>query len=185
MSTGAVRFSVVAFPKLEMADALFRLRERFAADALQPDPYIPIVPAWVPAELGEVVESVNSISATRGKLHPLAIACEGWHRRGDILAGWVTQGREELLELIKSVSGGRSLALIQDEPLTDVYLIVCRIADAEVWGAVLAEAERIGKTLGLVDSLVLLRTLPDGMWQRVATFPFGVGRVDFYERLFG
>ncbi len=177
------QFSVVAFPKLSQERELLLLRERFAPDVSQLEPYITIVSPWVPVELGEIFGVVESISQTRRKLHPLAISCEGWQRLGEILVGEVTQGADELLRLRQSITGTETASLINETTGSGVYLVVCRVINPGDWDTVLKEAGKIGRSLGVIDGVVLIRTLPDGTWQRVADFPFGVGRVDFYERL--
>lgn len=176
----AVQFSVVSFPKLQQDKELLGLRERFLPNVLPLEPHIPVVPSWVPVEPGEMVSVVNTLSNTRRKLHPIAVACENWQRQGELLVAEVTEGQEAVRNLRKSISRVEPVQLIQEE---GVYLVVCRVPNEEKWGQILSEAERIGRSLGMVDSVVLLRILPDGSHQRVAHFPFGVGRVDFYEQL--
>lgn len=181
----AVQFSIVSFPKLQQDKELLRLRERFAPGIFQLEPHIPVVLPWVPVALGDVVTMVNCLSETRRKLHPIAIACENWHRQGELLLGDVTQGQEAVLELRKSITGVEPVSLIKDDESRDLYLVVCRVLEEDKWNFLLKEMQTVGRSLGVVDSVVLLRTLPDGSWQRVANFPFGVGRVDFYEQLVG
>ncbi|MCL6465410.1 MAG: hypothetical protein K6T77_01490 [candidate division WOR-3 bacterium] len=180
----AVQFSVVSFPKLQQDKELLRLRERFAPGVFQLEPYIPVVLPWVPVELGDVVAVVNCLSETRRKLHPIAIVCDNWHRKGELLLGDVTEGQEAVLNLRKGITGVEPVPLIKDDD-KNVYLVVCQVPDEDKWGALLKEAQNVGRSLGVLDSVVLIRTMPDGSWQRVANFPFGVGRVDFYEQLVG
>jgi len=45
-----------------------------------------------------------------------------------------------------------------------------------------AEANRLGRSLGVVDAVTLLRIEPDEEHRLVATFPFGIGRVDYCDR---
>jgi len=178
----SVQFSVVVFPKLEREADFLQLRERFATQIAQPEPHILIVLPWVPAELGEVMAVIEFISQIRRNLHPLAIAAENWQESGEMLIGQITQGEEELLTLRKSIIGAETAPLDTDFG-SALHLILFRVPERRARAKVVAEANRIGRTLAVIDALLLIRTLPDGLWHRVARFPFGVGRVDFYEQL--
>lgn len=179
----SVQFSVVAFPKLEREVDFLHLRERFAPQVAQLEPHIQIVLPWVPAELGELTAVIESISQTRRNLHPLAIAVEKWQESGEFLISEICQGQDELISLRKKIVGAETPVLITTDTGTAPYLTLFRITEKKEREQAMIEANRIGRTLGVVDALTLIRTLPDGMWQRVAKFPFGIGRVDFYEHL--
>ncbi|MEO0068103.1 MAG: hypothetical protein ABIK23_03100 [candidate division WOR-3 bacterium] len=179
----AVQFSVVAFPKLEREVDFLRLRERFAPQAAQLEPHIQMVQPWVPAELGEVMAVIEFISQARRALHPLAIAAENWQESGEFLIGEITKGQDELISLRKNILGAEPASLLIPELGGAPHLTLFRITGKNERAQAIVEANRIGRTLGVVDALILIRTLPDGMWQMVAKFPFGIARVDFYERL--
>ena len=179
----SVQFSVVAFPKLEREVDFLRLRERFAPQVAQLEPHIQMVSPWVPAELGEIMAVIEFISQARRALHPLAIAAENWQESGELLIGEITYGQDELTSLRKQIVGPEPSSLLIPDSGPAPCLTLFRIAGKKEREQAVAEANRIGRTLAVVDALVLIRTLPDGMWQRVAKFPFGIGRVDFYEHL--
>lgn len=179
------QFSVIAFPKLSREPEILELREKFAPEISQIEPHIPIVSPWTPAELGEVLSAIDSISRTRRKLSPIAIAGEVWHRQDELLLLAITEGAEALVQLSRNITGVEPLPLLPETKEPKVNLIVCRIPKGKDWETVLKEARKIGRTLGVIDGLMLIRHLPDRSYQQVAKFPFGVGRVDFYERLLG
>ncbi len=176
-------FTIVLFPKLELSTEFQQLRERFAPNIDQPEPYIQLVLPWVPADLGEILSVIDFISHTRRNLHPLAITVEKWQRAGETIIGEITRGQEAILALRRSLTGVEPSPLLLSEEELKSHLILFRVADPNALDPALTEANRMGKTLGVIDSLYLIRTLPDGMGQRVARFPFGVGRVDYYEQL--
>ncbi|MEO0070779.1 MAG: hypothetical protein ABIK39_01655 [candidate division WOR-3 bacterium] len=181
----SAQLSVIAFPKLSKEKEILELREKFVPEISQIEPHIPIVSPWTPAELGEVLSVIDSISRTRKKLSPIAIAGEGWRRQDELLILEITEGAEALVQLSRNITGAEPLSLLPETKEEKVNLIVCRIPKGKDWGTVLKEAKKIGRTVGVIDSMMLIRHLPDRSYQRVAKFPFGVGRVDFYERLLG
>jgi hypothetical protein len=179
----SVNFCIIATPKLEREAELLQLREHYAPSVIQLEPHTRITGSWVPVELGEVMAVIEFISKLRKNLHPLAITVENWQEAGELVIGQITQGREELLAIRQSITGTEPLPLLKTETDSLPALILLRIPDARERTLAVADANRIGRTLGVIDSLILIRTLPDRSWHRVARFPFGVGRVDFYERL--
>ena len=61
-------------------------------------------------------------------------------------------------------------------------LVVGSVSDPEERARALAEANRIGRTLGIIDAVALVRINPDGGLKLVANYPFGIGRVDYFDR---
>jgi hypothetical protein len=179
----SINFSIIAIPKLERESDFLQLRERYAPSVIQLDPHTRITSPWVPAELGEIMKVIEFISQARKKLHPLAITAENWQESGEFVIGPITQGGKELLAIRQSITGAEPLPLLKTEADSMPALILLRVPESSKRTLAVIEANRIGKTLGVIDSLILIRTMPDGTWQRVARFPFGIGRVDFYERL--
>lgn len=182
MSSG--NFVVIATPKLDRETDFLQLRERYASAILQPDPHIIITNLWTPADLGEVMTLIEFIGRARKKLHPLAITAENWQEAGDLVIAPVVNGATELLFVRQTLAGTDPVSLFKIIPEPPpLSLILVRVPDNHKRALAVIEANRIGKTLGVIDSLTLIRTFSDGSWQRLARFPFGIGRVDFYERL--
>jgi len=179
----SINFSIIALPKLERELDFIQLRERYAPTLIQLDPHIRITQPWVPAELGEVMMAIEFVSQLRKKLSPLAFSAENWQAAGELIIGPITQGTTELLAIREKITGAEPLSLLKPDIDNALSLILFRVPVDQERARAVAEANRIGRTLGVVDSLILIRTLPDGTWHRVARFPFGVGRVDFYEPL--
>jgi hypothetical protein len=74
------------------------------------------------------------------------------------------------------------LSLLDGAPEYEPQVWLGRVTDARQRTYALAEANRIGRSLGVVDAISLLRIEPDEKHELVATFQFGVGRVDYYDR---
>ncbi len=174
---------MIATPKLEREFDFLQLRERYASAILQLDPHIRITNPLIPAGLDEVRAVIEFISQTRKKLHPLAIAAENWQEVGDLIIAPIVKGTPELLSIRQTLQGSEPVPLLKTIPDPALSLILLRVPDDHKRALAVAEANRIGKTLGVIDSLTLIRTLPDGSWQRLARFPFGIGSVDLYESL--
>ncbi len=178
-----LQFSLVAFPKLERETEFRRLRERFAPEVFQLDSYVPIFSSFLPGELGEINTIIEVISQTRQKLSPIAIVCENWEESGGVLIGSITQGQKELTELRQQILGTQPIPLLEypENKGGEFFVVLCRLSNPQTRNQALLEAQRIGRSLGVIDAVVLIRKPPEGQWQRVARFPFGFGRVDFYE----
>jgi hypothetical protein len=80
------------------------------------------------------------------------------------------------------MTGAESLSLLSDTPVYEPQVWLGRVTDARQRAWAIAEANRMGRSLGVVDAITLLRIEPDEEHKLVATFPFGIGRVDFYDR---
>lgn len=179
----SANFIVVAIPKLEREIDLLQLRERYAPSTRQLEPHIRITSPWVPAELGEIMAVIEFISRIRRGIHPLAISAENWQEIGELILAPVINGAAELLKIRQTLIGSEPLPLINPESESAPSLILLRVPDRQQRALAVAEANRIGRTLGVIDSLTLVQIFSDGAWQRLARFPFGIGRVDFYDHL--
>lgn len=176
------QFSVVVLPKLDNEEDIQRLRAKYDPWYRQISPYIPVVLPFTPATLEEVQHVGDYIGDARRRLHPLAVSLHECRESGDRLYFAVETGREELLELHRSLQGGDAGLLVLDAGY-EPRLVVGRVSDPLERAAAREEASRIGRTLGVIDAVVMVRIDPDGVLKLVANYPFGVGRVDYFEKL--
>jgi hypothetical protein len=102
--------------------------------------------------------------------------------RGDALFFELEQGRDELVELHRVLLGAEPLSLLQGTPVYEPLIWLGRVPEPRQRAYAIADANRIGRSLGVIDSLAMLRIEPDEEHRLIATFPFGIGRVDFYDR---
>lgn len=116
-------------------------------------------------------------------MKPLAVAFRGCVERGEYFVALPVEGGEELQALHVSLMGGEPGSLLRDVDVFEPRLVMGRIPDPAERSKAMVEADRIGRQLALIDSLTLVRVEPEALWRPVATFPFGVGRVDYYERI--
>jgi hypothetical protein len=180
----AAQFSVVAFPKLDNEAQVQRLREKFDSWRYHVRPYVPMVLPFVPINLDEIQAVTEHLSRVRRNLHSFAMTFRRCIERGDSLLLEVEQGREQLLELHRAVHGGQPL-LLDGIPESQPNLVLGRVTDARQRRTAMGEVNGIGRTLGVVDSLALLRTDPSDETRLVLVLPFGIGRVDYYDRFPG
>jgi hypothetical protein len=178
----ALRYSVVILPRLDNEEELQRLREQFDPMFYQLAPYIPMVMPFTPATLEELQAASDFISQARRKLHPWAVDFRTCIESEDRLLLAPESGGDELVRLHEELHGCQTMALI-DEPPYAPLLVVARIPDPERRRQAKSDVERLVRTLGVVDSLSLIGTMPDGATRLAAHYPFGIGRVDYYERL--
>jgi hypothetical protein len=177
----AAHYSVVAFPKLDNEALIQRLRDGYPSWDYALRPYIPLVSPVVPATLDELQGFTECIGRIRRGVHAFAITLYHAVERGDGLMLAVAQGRDELKSLHNEIHGGEPLAIAETGEYTpDLWL--GRIPDSAERARALAEVNGLGKTVGVVDSLTMLRYLTDGEPALVLTMPFGVGRVDYHDR---
>lgn len=181
----AAQYCVVAFPKLDNEAQLARLREKYDPWPYRVRPYIPIVLPFSPANLDEIQNVSDHVSSARRQLHPLAIIAERCVSRGEYLCYEIEQGRDGVIAIHDRVVGGDPLPLLHDAGSFEPLVWVCRVPDPAQRPAALADAARNDRSVGIVDALSLIRIDPDEDLKLVAVFPFGIGRVDFYERLTG
>ena len=178
----AAQYCVVAFPKLDSETQIQDLREQFPTWYFRVRPYIPVVLPFTPATLDEIQNVSDHVGRVRRDLHPLAISFTRCIERGESLFFEIEEGRDALIGLHIATAGAEPLSLLGDEPVYEPQVWLGRVADARQRAYALAEANRIGRSLGIVDAITLLRIEPDEEHKLVATFPFGIGRVDYYDR---
>ncbi len=178
----ALRYSVVVLPKLDNEEELRRLRERFDPAFYQLAPHVPVVPPFTPATLEELQAANDFISQARRALHPWVVDFRACIERDDRLLLVPEAGGDELVRLHQELHGCQTMALLDVAPY-EPLLVVARVPDAERRREARAEVERLVRTLGVVDSLSLVGAMPDGETRLIAHYPFGIGRVDYYDRL--
>ncbi|MEO0078211.1 MAG: 2'-5' RNA ligase family protein, partial [candidate division WOR-3 bacterium] len=178
----AAQFCVTAFPKLDNEAQFQRLREKYDPAQFRVRPHIPIILPFTPANLDEIQNVIDHVSTARRSLRPLAISFYKCVERGEYLFGIIEQGREEVVALHTRVAGAQPVPMLQDSPGYEPLLWLFRVPDQVRRSLALAEANRVGKTLGIIDALSLVRIEPDEEQKLVSVFPFGVGRVDYYDR---
>jgi hypothetical protein len=180
----AAQFSVVAFPKLDNEAQLQRLREKFDSWRYHLRPFIPVVLPFVPINLDEIQSATEHVGRVRRAEHSFAVIFHRCVERGENLLLEMDQGADRMRQLHRAVHGGQPLVL---DGLPDYQpdLVLGRVADARQRRLALAEVNRLGKTIGVVDSLALLRTDPNEDTKLVLVLPFGIGRVDYYDRFPG
>jgi len=181
----ASQYRVVAFPKLDNEALLQRLREEFDPRPYRVRPHIPVILPFTPVNLDEIQSISDHVSTARRSLHPLAICLHECVERGEHLYCLLDDGRDALVDLHNRIVGGETLPLLRDAPPYEPLLWLSHVPDAAQRTLALAEANRIGRSLGLVDALSIIRIEADEALKLVAVFPFGIGRVDYYERLTG
>jgi hypothetical protein len=178
----AAQYCVVAFPKLDSEAQVQDLREQFPAWHYRVRPYVPVVLPFTPVTLDEMQNISEHVGRVRRNLHPLAISFARCIERGDSLFFVIEDGRDELVQLHREMVGSEPLSLLAETPAYEPQLWLGRVTDARQRVYALAEANRLGRSLGIVDAITLLRIEPDEEHRLVANFPFGIGRVDYYDR---
>ena len=178
----AAQYCVVAFPKLDSETQIQDLREQFPTWYYRVRPYIPVVLPFTPVTLDEIQNVSEHVGRVRRNLRPLAISFTRCVERGESLFFEIDEGRDELIQLHLAMVGAEPLSLLTNEPGYEPQVWLGRVTDARQRAWAIAEANRLGRSLGVVDAITLLRIEPDEENKLVATFPFGIGRVDYYER---
>ncbi len=178
----AAQYCVVAFPKLDSETQIQDIREQFPSWYYRVRPYVPVVLPFTPATLDEIQNVSEHVGRVRRNLHPLAISFTRCVERGESLFFEIDEGREELIQLHRAMVGAEPLSLLTDTPVYEPQVWLGRVTDARQRPWALGEANHLGRSLGVVDAITLLRIEPDEEHKLVATFPFGIGRVDFYDR---
>jgi hypothetical protein len=177
----AAQYSVVAFPKLDNEAQLQRVRERFGSWSYDLRPYVSIVLPFTPLNIDELQRVTDHIGSVRRRVHPFAVSFHECSAVGDALLLWVMEGREQLAALRTAVHGSEPLTL-QGTGEYEPALWLGRVRDVAELAAATADTNRIGRTIGVVDSLSLIRGTSDDATRLVLTMPFGVGRVDYHDR---
>ncbi|HDQ99552.1 MAG TPA: hypothetical protein ENN51_04615 [candidate division WOR-3 bacterium] len=174
-------YSVCVLPKLDNQEEVRRLRERYDPWFYQVQPYIVVVPSFTPATLDELEAVSAFLSQARRKQPPVALKFFRCVERGDRLICPVESGREELAALHRAMSGATPDRLLTGEEAFDPGMVVCRVPDPDRRIEALQEANRIGRTVGLVDAVSLVGIEPSGQLRLIAGYPFGIGRVDYFD----
>jgi hypothetical protein len=175
----AAQYSVVAFPKLDSDAQIQELRDQFSSWYYRMRPYIPIVLPFTPATLDEIQSVSDHVARVRRTLHPVAISFDHCVERGDALFFELEEGREAMLELHKAILGAEPLSLLRESPAWEPLLWLGHVPEARSRSYAIHEANRMGRSVGIVDAVSLLRIEHDGEHKLSATYPFGIGRVDF------
>ncbi len=178
----ALQYSVVVLPKLDNEVEIQRLREKYDPWFYQIRPYIPIILPFTPATIDELQGVSDYISMSRRKLHARAISFHECIESGDRLYFVVDQGRDDIMALHHDLQGCEAASLVTEGDY-EPRLMLGRIPDPEQRTLALREARTIGRTLGIVDSVAVLRISPDGGLKLIANYPFGIGRVDYFDNL--
>jgi hypothetical protein len=178
----AAQYCVVAFPKLDSETQIQELREQFPTWYYRVRPYVPVVLPFTPVTLDEIQNVSDHVGRVRRDLHPLAVSFSRCVERGELLIFEIEEGRDELIQLHTAMTGAEPLCLLDGAPAYEPQVWLGRVTDARQRTYALAEANRIGRSLGVVDAVTLLRIEPDEEHRLVAMFPFGIGRVDYYDR---
>ena len=182
----APQYCVVAFPKLDSEAQIQDLREQFPTWYYRVRPYIPVVLPFTPVTLDEIQNVSDHVGRVRRDLRSLAISFAHCIERGESLFSEIEDGRDELVQLYLAMTGAEpQQSLLSDAPIYEPQIWLGRVTDARQRACALAEANRIGRSLGVIDAVTLLRIEPDEEHRLVATFPFGIGRVDYYDRFTG
>jgi hypothetical protein len=175
----AAQYGIVAFPKLDSDAQIQELRDRFSSWYYRMRPYIPIVLPFTPATLDEIQNVSDHVARARRTLSPIAVSFDRCVERGDGLFFELEDGREALIDLHKTIHGAEPLSLLKDVPTWEPLLWLGRIPDARTRSYAVFEANRIGHSIGIVDAVSMLRIEHSDEHKLAATYPFGIGRVDF------
>jgi hypothetical protein len=179
----ASEYGVVAFPKIDTEVELQRLRDRLEAGLAQAQPHIPLVAPLTPANLDELLSATEYISKVRRSLKPIAAGFRNCIERGESIVFACMEAADQLAVLHQSLIGSQPTSYLKDAGAFEPRLVVARIPDPPSRGQFMLEANRLGRIVALVDALTLVRLSAGGDSRPVARFPFGIGRVDYYEKL--
>ncbi len=176
----AAQYSVVAFPKLDNESELRRLCDRFPTWVLAAEPYIPVVLPFTPLDLAEIQQVADYVSNARRRLHPIAVTFHNSLVIGDRLYYKVDAGWNELIALHAGIVGSEPMPMLQSGQY-EPRLALGRITDPAERTAAAEAVNALLRTLGLVDTLTIIAVGPDEAIERVAGYPFGIARVDFFR----
>ncbi|MFO7675112.1 MAG: hypothetical protein R6X12_02170 [bacterium] len=176
-----LEYCVAALPKLDNQEEIQLLREKYDPRFYQTRPYIAIVPAFRPATLDEL-ESVSAfLSQARRRQPPVAVTFLRCVEVGDRLVCPVATGQEGLAALQRRMLGASPGPSLTGEPPPEPVLVIGRVSDPDRRIEALTEANRLGRTLGLIDSVSLIGIEQSEDLRLVASYPFGIGRVDYFD----
>uniref|UniRef100_A0A7C4CDG6 2'-5' RNA ligase family protein n=1 Tax=candidate division WOR-3 bacterium TaxID=2052148 RepID=A0A7C4CDG6_UNCW3 len=176
------QYMVVVLPKLDAEAELLRLRDRYGG---QPDaipPYVQLTGVFTPSDLSEAASVNEYVSKARRRLHAIAASFHSCFELGDKLLLKADQGAGELTALQREVAGPEPTSFLAVEELPRSDLVLGRFPDPMARTQVAAQVNRMGRVLGVIDALVILRIGPEDDWHITAQYPFGIGRVDYFER---
>lgn len=176
----AAQYSVVAFPKLDNESELRRLRDRYPSWTMAVEPHIPVVLPFTPLDLDEIQHVADFVSNARRRLHPIAVTFHESVAIGDRIYYNVASGWDELIALHAQIVGSEPMPLLQHGTY-EPRLVLGRVTSEPERAAAAGAITALLRTLGLVDTLTIVSVGPDESVERVAGYPFGVGRVDFYK----
>jgi hypothetical protein len=144
------------------------------------EPYIPVILPFTPLDLEEIQHVADFVSNSRRRLRPLAVTFHHCTVIGDRLYYKLERGWDELVGLHAQILGSEPMPLLQHgtyEPRLALGRVVDETERADAADAV----DRLLRTLGLVDTLTIVTVGPDESVDRVAGYPFGIARVDFFR----
>lgn len=176
-----LEYCIVVQPKLDNQEEIQLLREKYDPWFYQVQPYITIVPGFTPATLDQLESVTSYLSQTRRHQPPIAVKCYKCIERDDRLVFPVEEGREGLLALHEALLGAAPASLLADEAPFDPGLVIGRVPDPDQRIEALHEANRLGRTIGLIDAFSLIAVEQSGQFRLVAGYPFGIGRVDYFD----
>lgn len=176
------QYLVVVLPKLDAEAELLRLRDRYGGKPDAIAPYVPLSGVFTPSGLSEAASVNEYVSQARRRLHPIAVSFNSCFEQGDRLLLKLEQGADDLAALQRGIVGPEPTSFVASGKPPHLDLVLGQFADTQARAQVAAEVNRMGRILGVIDALVLLRIGPEDDWHLTAQFPFGIGRVDYYER---
>ena len=177
-----MQFSVVVLPKLDNEEEVQLIRERYDPWCYRIRPHITLIPPFTPATLDEIENVSAHLSTVRRARHPHAVTFFKCEAVGDRVVLVPEQGRDELLSLYRELQGPVTGTLVPDAEF-EPRLLVGRMPDAGQRAAAVKELNGLRRTLGVVDSVFLIDVESSGELRLVASYPFGIGRVDWYGKL--
>ncbi|MEO0073051.1 MAG: hypothetical protein ABIK43_00120 [candidate division WOR-3 bacterium] len=176
-------YGVFAYPRLDVEPELKSLRERFESDSVQLKPYIPLIVPLTPATLDDLLSATEFVSRARRNLKPLACAFRNAVERGNLIVVECIEGANNLIQLRQNITGSDPVSYIKDAEGFEPRLVIARATDPPLRLRIMLETNRLGRIVALIDALTLVRLISEERWQPVARFPFGIGRIDYYEKI--
>lgn len=174
-------YCVVALPKLDNQEDIQRLREAYDPWFYQIQPYIIVVPAFTPSTLDDLEAVSTFLSQARRHQPPIAVKFFRCVERGERLVCPIEAGRDDLFALHRNLVGNPPSRLLTGEEDFDPAVVIGRVGDPDRRIEALQEANRIGRTVGLIDAVSLIAIEQSGQLRLVAGYPFGIGRVDYFD----
>lgn len=176
-------YAVFAYPRLDIESELQSLRERFESDTVRLKPYIPLVSPLTPATLDDLLSATEFVSQARRNLKPLACAFRNAVQSGNLVLVACAEGDQGILNLRQTIIGGQPVSYLRETGAFEPRLVIGWTTDPVLRTRIAEEANRLGRIVALIDALTIVRLISQDHWQPVARFPFGIGRVDYYERM--